>query len=242
MIAHRGESRDAPENTLAAIELAWKRGARAVECDVHLTRDGKLAVIHDADTRRIGGPKRPVRQQTLAELQRLDAGSWKSPKWAHARIPSIEEVLNSVPAHGQVFIELKEGPECVPALVRAIKRSRLKNAQIVVMSFDEGSVGDAAIALPRCKHSLIATAKRWTAKRGLEQLIERACELGCDGLNLEKHNMLDETVVAEIHASGLLSYTWTVNLLSTARRLAKTGIDGITTDRCGWMASKLAAG
>jgi glycerophosphoryl diester phosphodiesterase len=157
LIAHRGESRDAPENTLAAFDLAWERGARAIECDVHLTRDGKLAVIHDANTRRIGGPNLLLRIQTLAQLQLLDAGSWKSRKWAGVRIPSIEEVLDSVPARGRIFIELKEGPECVPAVVRAIKRCRLKNSQIVVMSFDEGSVERAVVALPRIEHCLITT-------------------------------------------------------------------------------------
>lgn len=241
LIAHRGESRNAPENTLAAFDLAWKRGALAIECDVHLTRDGRLAVIHDANTRRIGGPKLLVRQQTLAQLQRLDAGSWKSREWQGARIPSIEEVLDTVPAEGRIFIELKEGSECVPALVDAIKRCRLGTIQIVVMSFDEGSVEGAAIALPRLEHCLIATAKRWRAKGGLEQLIQRARELGCHGLNFERHRALDATTVAVIHAAGLRSYTWTVNHLSTARRLAKTGIDGITTDRCGWMRAKLEA-
>lgn len=239
MIAHRGESRDAPENTLEAINLAWERGARAVECDVHLTRDGRLAVIHDANTRRIGGPKLSVREQTMAQLKRLDAGSWKSRKWAGAQIPSLEDVLDSVPGHGRIFVELKEGPECIPALVRSIGRCQLKQAQILVMSFDEDSVATAVGALPRCEHCLIATAKRWRAKGGLEGLIQQAGKLGCGGLNLEKHRLLNAGTIAAIHGVGFRTYTWTVNHLSTTRRLAKTGIDGITTDRCAWLSARL---
>jgi glycerophosphoryl diester phosphodiesterase len=234
-IAHRGESLVAPENTLAAFNLAWTRGARAIECDVRLTRDGKLAVIHDATTKRIGGPNLAVRSQTLAVLKRLDAGTWKSRKWTGERIPSIDEVLETVPAHGRIFIELKEGPECIPRLVRSIERSGLRLSQILVMSFDEFSVRDAVAALPRCEHCLITTARVWRAKGGLRRLVARAHELGCGALNLEIHRLLNREVVATIHENQLNTYTWTVNHRSTARRLVATGIDGITTDRCAYL-------
>src|SRR5687767_10257607 len=81
-IAHRGASHDAPENTLAAVRLAWAQHADAVEVDVHLTRDGRLAVIHDPDTQRTAGVARVVAQSTLAELQLLDVGRWKASRFA----------------------------------------------------------------------------------------------------------------------------------------------------------------
>src|SRR4051794_3938882 len=97
VIAHRGASHDAPENTLAAIKLAWQQEADAAEFDLHLSRDGKLVVIHDADTRRVAGVDKRVAEQTLAELRRLDVGAWKGPRFAGERIATLEEVLATVP-------------------------------------------------------------------------------------------------------------------------------------------------
>jgi glycerophosphoryl diester phosphodiesterase len=80
IIGHRGASHDAPENTLASINLAWKQRADASETDVHLTKDGEVVVIHDFNTRRVGGRNRKVVEQTLAELKELDIGRWKGPQ------------------------------------------------------------------------------------------------------------------------------------------------------------------
>src|SRR3954447_22836048 len=81
LIAHRGESADAPENTMAAFRLAWGRKDPAIELDVHLTGDGKLVVGHDADTKRTTGKKLLIKESTLEELRALDAGRWKGPDW-----------------------------------------------------------------------------------------------------------------------------------------------------------------
>src|SRR4051794_20206839 len=98
IIAHRGASHDAPENTLAAVRLAWAQHADAVEIDVHLTRDGRLAVIHDPDTQRTAGIPQLVTETTLADLQRLDAGAWKGASFAGEKIPALEDVFALVPA------------------------------------------------------------------------------------------------------------------------------------------------
>src|SRR5262245_65624278 len=96
IIAHRGASHDAPENTLAAVRLAWEQGADAVEVDVQLSKDGKLVVIHDDNTKRSGGFARKVRAQTLDELRRLDVGRWKGKRWAGEKIPTLDVVLEAV--------------------------------------------------------------------------------------------------------------------------------------------------
>lgn len=95
IIAHRGESFDAPENTLAAIELAWKRGARAVEIDVHLSKDNHVVVFHDFNTKRLSGVNKNVRSQTLQQLRALDVGSWKGVHWKGEQIPEINDVLKN---------------------------------------------------------------------------------------------------------------------------------------------------
>ena len=77
IIAHRGASHAAPENTISAVKLAWEQGANAVEVDVYLSTDGKIFAIHDKTPKRYGGPDRPVSGMSWAELQKLDVGAWK---------------------------------------------------------------------------------------------------------------------------------------------------------------------
>jgi glycerophosphoryl diester phosphodiesterase len=241
LIAHRGESHEAPENSLAAVRLAWVRGARAVEIDVRRSADGELVVIHDADTRRIGGPRRAVAAQTAEQLASLDAGSWKHPRWAGERVPLLGEVLASVPARGRLFIELKEGPECVPPLVKLLARSGLAPRQVLMMSFAEATVAAAAAALPHHEVALLLDARRYVPRGALASAIERAKKLGCRALDVGVHRRLDAAKIAAVHAAGLRLYVWTVDRVSTARRLAEVGIDGITTNRCAWLAAQLDA-
>ena len=110
IIAHRGESSLAPENTLAAVQLAWAGDADAVEIDVRLTADGHLVVCHDADTERTTGQKLVVGECTLAELRALDAGAWKGAEWAGQKIPLLAEILDTIPENKRLFVEVKVGP------------------------------------------------------------------------------------------------------------------------------------
>src|ERR1700679_707344 len=87
IIGHRGASHDAPENTLASFRLAFTQQADAAETDVYLSKDGEIVVIHDANTRRVSGHSGKVVDQTLAELKKLDIGSWKGEQWSGERIP-----------------------------------------------------------------------------------------------------------------------------------------------------------
>ncbi|MFV2065815.1 MAG: glycerophosphodiester phosphodiesterase family protein, partial [Pirellulales bacterium] len=97
IVGHRGASHDAPENTLAAFQLAWQRGADGVEGDFYLTSDGHIVCIHDADTERVAGEKLIVAESTLADLRQLDVGAWKGERWRGEKIPTLEEVLATVP-------------------------------------------------------------------------------------------------------------------------------------------------
>src|SRR5256885_16112584 len=105
IIAHRGASHDAPENTLAAVQLAWQQNADAVEVDVRMSKDGQLVVIHDDNTRRTGKAARKVSDQTLAELRWLDVGGWKGRQWSGERSTTLEEVMAAVPHRRRLFVE-----------------------------------------------------------------------------------------------------------------------------------------
>ena len=91
IIAHRGASADAPENTLEAFQLGLDQGADAIECDVRVTRDGELVAIHDPTVDRVADTTGTVAEMSQAELSALDVGSWKSPSWRDARIPMLAD-------------------------------------------------------------------------------------------------------------------------------------------------------
>src|SRR3954470_14279804 len=119
IVGHRGASFDAPANPVAAIKLAWEQKADGSEFDIYLTKDGQIAVIHDKDTKRTaGGVNKVVAESTLAELRALDVGKWKGEKFAGEKIPTLAEMLATVPPGKRVFIEVKCGPEIVPELVK----------------------------------------------------------------------------------------------------------------------------
>ena len=148
IIAHRGASHEAPENTLAAVRLAWAQGADAVEVDVHQSRDGHVMVIHDAHTRRTAGAGKRVASRTLEELRALEVGRWKHRRWAGEKIPTLAEVIDTIPKGKRLFVEIKCGSECLPRFVETVKRSGRKPSQVVPIGFDLTTMKLVKWALP----------------------------------------------------------------------------------------------
>jgi len=148
IIAHRGASFEAPENTMPSAHLAWQENADALECDIHQTLDGELVVIHDADTLRTTGTKKIINECTFDELQLLDAGSWKDKKYAKSKIPSLRELVETVPPNKRIIIEIKSGFSCLPALEEILEQSHLKPNQITLLEFDEKTVFEAKKHFP----------------------------------------------------------------------------------------------
>ena len=122
IIAHRGASFEAPENTLASFKLGWTE-TQTVELDVWPTSDGKLLVIHDGNTQRTTGVDRNVTDHPLAELSQLDAGSFKGAKWSAEKLPSLQDVLAAIPPGRRLLIEIKTGAEVIAELRREVDAS-----------------------------------------------------------------------------------------------------------------------
>jgi glycerophosphoryl diester phosphodiesterase len=243
IIAHRGASHDAPENTLASVNLAWEKGARAAEIDVHLSADGQVVVVHDFNTKKLYGRDREVKDQTLAELRELDAGRHKGKKWAGEPIPLLDEVLATVPKGRILVVEIKVGPEIIPELAKSYARSGLGPDQIVMISFNWDSAEEAKKAFPDYRVYALSSFKKdkqtgeWTPT--VENLIERALAIGVDGLNVKAIDAVDVSFIAKVKSAGLEAYVYTVNDAEKAGQLKRAGIDGITTDRPRWLAKKL---
>jgi len=243
IIAHRGASHEAPENTLAAFKLGWHQGADAVELDVHLTRDGQLVVIHDDNTKRIAGLDRKVADQTLTELRALDAGKWKGKEWTGEKIPVLDEVLAAIPEGKRLVIEVKEGPEAIPPLAEAFKRSGRKPAEIVIIGFSFDAMKAARQQFLDTQVYWLASfdAKKQAAGEAptLEELIQKSVEARFDGLNLSYKWPINGPFVKKVKDAGLKLYVWTVDDPALAKELVAAGVDGITTNRPGWMREKL---
>ena len=141
IVAHRGASIEAPENTLASVELAWQIGADAVEIDVQLSRDGHLAVIHDATLERTAGIDSKVRNLDMSELCTIDVGSWKGDEWRDETIAELPQILATIPTGRRLFVELKGGDETathsaiVSALQRDLASQNCSPTSVVLISF-----------------------------------------------------------------------------------------------------------
>jgi len=243
IIAHRGASYDAPENTLESVQLGWKQGADAVEVDVYLSSDGHIIAHHDETTKKIAGVDRRVVDQTLAELQQLDVGSWKGAKWKGVRIPKLEDVLVTIPEGRRMFVEVKCGPEIVPGLAKAFKRSGKKPEQLVVISFNYEVVKQAKVRFPKIPCFYLSSFKRDEStgklKPSANELIALAKTARLEGLNVSYKGLAGTAFIKKVQTSGLELFTWTVNSPVEARRLAGLGLAGITTDRPAWLREQI---
>lgn len=234
IIAHRGASGEAPENTLAAIRLAWRQNADAVEVDIHLSRDGRIIVLHDDDTNRVAGVPRPVAEQTLAELQTLDVGVWKDPKFAGEKIPTFQEVLRTIPDGKRMFVEIKCGAEILPELRRVVAESGKQPEQIAWISFSLEICTVLKRTFPMHRVYFLSGFSRdpntGACTPTMDELILSAQKAHLDGLDLARQGPIQGDCMQKLRAAGLELYVWTVNDPVEAKRLAAAGAAGITTD------------
>ncbi|MFH0983307.1 MAG: glycerophosphodiester phosphodiesterase [Planctomycetota bacterium] len=243
IIAHRGASANAPENTLAAVNLAWKESADAVEIDLRLSKDGKLVVIHDEDTKRVAGKPAPVGAQTMDELRALDVGAWKDPTWAGEKIPTFDDVLAAVPAGKKLFVEMKCGKEVIPEIAKAIKDSGRKPEQVTIIGFSMAAMQAAKQALPEHPVLWLVEMKKdkqtgqW--KPSAEEMIAKAKKAGMSGINLAASAAINADLVKKVHEAGLTLGVWTVDASDEARRYKDLGVNYLTTNRPGWMREQI---
>ncbi len=244
IIAHRGASRDAPENTLASIRLGFEQGADAVELDIRLTRDDEIVLMHDPTTGRTATVDLVVRETPLAYLKRLDVGRRRGIAWARERIPTLEEVLAILPTGRRLFIEVKCGPEVLPPLGRVVG-GMPSPSRIAIIGFDWETMRGAKMLFPQVEVYWLSAFKRENAnknrKPSSDRLIERALAAKLDGLDLLHGGRINAPLVAKAHRAGLKVYVWTVDDPRRAQRMAALGIDGLATNRPGWMRRRLVA-
>lgn len=225
--AHRGARGHAPENTLLAFDLAFDLGAEGIECDVQLSRDGRLVIIHDGTVNRTTNGRGAVRELTLAEMQALDAGRSQ-------RIPTLEETLALIRARsGLINIEVKaesddeavETAQAIAALLSAIADDDPLRDRILVSSFNHPAIPTIKRRLPWAQTGALYGGRAWTRN----SMIDRALTLGADAIHPHPRILSQETVRAA-HAAGLRVNVWTANLWPTIRQLIAWEVDGVFSD------------
>lgn len=271
LVAHRGASAYAPEHTLAAYQLALDQGADFVEQDLALTKDGVLICLHDTTLERTtnvedvypdrfvedrSGPspvrRWPVYEFTLAEIKKLDAGSWFDHKFAGARIVTFQEAIDLVKGKAGLFPELKDpavyrarGLAMEPVLISALRKNGLDHpaagsGTIILQSFDEASLREIAKRIPDVPRILLMeldTGGHWlTSEAALRDLSTFATGIGPAKALVEQR----PEVVRWAHAARLNVIPYTFRARSTGRFptvreemahfLFSLDVDGLFTD------------
>lgn len=243
VIAHRGASAHAPENTLYAVDKAAELGVDWVENDVQRTKDGELVVVHDDNLRRTTDaeevfPDRApwkVKDFTAAEIARLDAGSWFGAGYADARVPTLEQFVDRVELHHQKLLLEIKNPELYPG----IEQQTLKvldnegwldgphlESRLIVQSFSAASVRTVHELKPAVKTGLLGTP----AVADLDRYAAFADQVNPSYGSISSSYVAGVHAVEGPHGRPLEVFTWTVDDASIARLVAGYGVDGIITN------------
>ncbi|MFJ2093910.1 glycerophosphodiester phosphodiesterase [Streptomyces sp. NPDC087901] len=210
-IGHRGVMGVEPENTLRSFVHAEQAGMDLIELDLHLSKDGALAVMHDAEVDRTTDGKGPIAEKTLAELRELDAGQGE-------RVPVFEEVLDAVRSPLQA--EIKD-VAAARTLAEVMRRRDLVD-RVEVISFHDEAIAEITQLVPGVRTALVAS--RWG-----NDLVDRAKAVGATRLVLNVRRITLE-LVERAHADGLTVVGWVVNTQDHLRLARGLGLDGATTD------------
>jgi glycerophosphoryl diester phosphodiesterase len=231
VVAHRGSSGSAPENTMAAFEIALQSGADIIECDVRLTRDGEVVVFHDRNLNRTTNGDGPVESRTLGELKSLDAGSWFGAKFRGEQIPTLGEVLRLLDNRAFLNIELKADfrqrsrNTLLQKCVLEILRGSCAERRVFLASFNHRMMYEIKEKHPEFKTAIIYKAVRDLAARP-SRLVSRArADAFVCGRWWLRSRLLDD-----LHNHHIPLFVYTINKERDVEKMKRRHIDGVITN------------
>ena len=237
IVAHRGASYAAPENTLPAFELAFKENADFIEGDFWMTRDGQVVCIHDPNVSRVTQNKwqADVRRISLAELKKIDVGSWKGPEFKGTTIPTLQEILDILPQHVGIFIELKDTRSGFLNRIKTILNDyKITPGRARLIAFDPQVVNNARTLFPDFKIYWLYNWYKVKETGGLsnsrEEIFRMLKILPCDGLNINPFPWIDVDFVETLRRMNMDFCVYNVNRFSDALKLVTLGVDAIATN------------
>ena len=231
IVAHRGASQHAPENTMPAFKLAWEQGADAIEGDFQLTSDGQIVCIHDDNTKRVASENLVVSKSPLGELRKLDVGAYRGKDFKGTVIPTIAEVFSTIPEQKKIYIEIKCGAEIIPALLREIDNSGLTKEQVVVICFNEKVIREFKAKAPQYKVFWLCSFKKQKTEEvtpSSEQVLNTLTLIQADGLC--SNTAVPESLIEMVRKTGYQFHVWTVDDPKTAIRMKALGATSIITN------------
>ncbi len=235
IIAHRGASAYAPENTHAAFKLAWRMGVDGIELDCHLSADGVPVVIHDPTLKRTGGIGQAVQECTAADLAQTDVGRWKGIEYTGECVPLLSEVLAMTPPKRSVFIELKSPAhhDLGRATAEVVSQYPELASYVHAISFEPALLHEWHAALPNGQSLLLLDEK--------SPLPGASAKYPWAGYGFSRRVKIPGTLLSSLRDNGATLSVWTVNRPSAIRKYQQLGFDYLTTD-CPDVALRLRGG
>ena len=225
-ISHRGESYDAPENTVSAFKLAAERMTDGIECDIYFSSDGVVVCCHDENAKRTSGHDALVTATSFDELRSWDFSNGKE-QYKGEKIPTLVETLACLKGNMQIYIEIKRGNvEMVPAMLKIIDESGVPQDRITMICFGQDVCLECKRMRPALK-TLWLTDTRLTAKQLVAEL--RKCK--ADGVDHACFDYVDKEFVSTVKKAGFYFAVWTVDDAAMAKRFIDAGVDSITSNR-----------
>lgn len=227
-ISHRGESADAPENTLEAFALGRERNTDGCECDIHLSKDGKMLVCHDFTTLRMGGVPLSVEWENAADVQAVNVSGHHKDKYPETHIPLFADALKEIGAGRKFYIEIKTGSPMLVDMIRdELAKGVLTAEQTVLISFNFDACKYAKKLMPQYQVLWLTGDEVPTT----EELIAKVKEAGLDGVDLYfKTQHTTAEAVKKLHDAGLYVAVWTVDGVEDAKTMIANGVDAITSN------------
>jgi glycerophosphoryl diester phosphodiesterase len=225
IIAHRGASAEAPENTLIAFELGIRQGCTGIELDVHLSRDGQLVVCHDSTVERTTNGVGAIADMTVSELRAFDAGSWLNERFAGERLPLLGEVFDLAPPAMPINVEIKcYGNEAVYEPLIELLRRKDRIDTVFVSCFDHDMAAELKRREPEVRIGLLYD-------RGKVEIDEFESRTGVSLYSLHPHHSyITRDYVEAAHRKNVCIFPWTVDPEPRMRELLAAGVDGIITN------------
>ena len=227
IIAHRGDSAHAPENTCGAFLQAKKSGARTIEFDVRLTRDLVPVILHDRTLERTTNGIGLLHEKMYEEIKHLDAGSWFACEWSAEKIPALDETISllkqlNLHAYVELCPHKSNVLETSEVVLKALNQLWTWEPLPVISSFNIQCLEYALRHSPQYPRGLLLD--KWA-----DNWLQLATKVRCSGLHLN-HKLLTPTRISKIKNAGYLLYAYTVNNLQQAKKLYEWGVDGIYSD------------
>ena len=228
LIAHRGESKDAPENTLPAYRMAVERGF-GFECDVYLSSDKRVFSFHDSNLKRTTGKDLPCTKASWEEtISKLDAGKWKGEQWAGTRPALLEEILELARDGRQIYVEVKGNDPAIVPYIRDIfaRQTKATPRNVLFISFGKKICSALKKQMPEYRvYWLVGSSTT------VDSVLATLKDLGVDGVDQHFNpKVITAEYIAAIKAAGFEYHSWTIDTLDVARLAFARGAQTVTTN------------